>query len=142
MRCALEMLCVGLLLSLCGCGDGTSTQAPSAAEAKSALASYLVAEHQSRCQGRVTLDHLSVTRVGGFESNMGGYPIFAAYSTTCRHGASSETVNGMGQADAAAAYMRRPARGGWEAYMPDIFRRAQLQLDRQIQDALEKLEPR
>jgi hypothetical protein len=142
MQAILAMSCVALVLCLAGCGDGTQGTPPSEAEAKSALTSFLVAEQQAHCRGSVTLNHLSVTRIGRYEGNMGGYPVFAAFSTTCRHGGSSETVNGTGQTNAAAAYMRKSSSGAWEAYMPEIFRQAQMRADRQMEEMLKKLQPR
>jgi hypothetical protein len=141
MRRTMEIFFAGLLLCLCGCGDSSSATPPSEAEARSALAPYLVAEHQKHCQGSATLDRLSVTRVGRYEQSMGGYPIFAALSTTCRHGGSSETFNGMGSANAAAAYLKKTAFGPWEAYMPDVFRQAQTQMNRQMEEMLKKAQP-
>ena len=137
------MFCAGLLLCLCGCGDPTSATPPSETEAKSALASYLVAGSQKHCQGSTTLDRLSGTRVGNYEKSMGGYPIFlAAFTITCRHGNSTETINGLGSAKAATAYLRKTSFGAWEAYTPEVFRQAQAQVNQQMDEMLKKLQPR
>ena len=136
------MLCTGLLLCLCACGDGSSTTPPSEAEAKSALASYVVAQQQSGCRGSVTLDRLSVTRVGSYERNVGGYPVFAAFSITCRHGNTTETMNINGSTAAATAYMRKSSFGAWEAYTPEILRQGQAQMDRQMDEMMKKLQVR
>lgn len=137
------MLGLGMALVLVGYGCRSSAGGPPPLEGdvKPALESYLIAEHQKRCAGTVTLDHLSVTRVGEYQQAMGGYPVFAAFSTTCQSSGNSETFNGEDSSNAAAAYVRKSISGAWEAHTPDVFRQGQAQSSKQIEEMMKKMQP-
>ena len=141
MRRRIMMLGMALVVAGHGCGRSAGSPPPLEGDVKPALESYLIAEHQKRCTGKVSLDHLSVTRVGDYDQVMGGYPVFAGFSTTCQSGGNRETFNGEGSSNAAAAYVRKSISGAWEAYMPDIFRQGQAQASKQVEEMMKKMQP-
>lgn len=120
--------------SLAGC----SRAKPSEAQAQKALESYLLDHEKAHCQGEVSLDHVSVTRVDAYDKQGGGFPVYANFAVKCQEGANSTTWNGDAFPDAMAAEVKQ-ASGGWVAFMPAPFAGGEAAANAAFQQALDKM---
>ena len=126
-----------------------SHSAPSSSEVESALRAYLSSPEAQNCSGTMTLDRLDDVRVGAYQEQFGGWPVYAAHRETCRgethsSGYSSRTVQAYdGSRDAernvAVAFARRSMSGGVELFVPGLFGAGERQMRETIQKSLEKV---
>jgi hypothetical protein len=77
-----------LLSAFVGCSSDTK---PTTDEVEPALKVYLLAEKGRTCKGKVEVARLTVTDVGDFDKQYGGWPVYATFSVTCYEGGNSST---------------------------------------------------
>jgi hypothetical protein len=119
-----------------GCSDDTK---PTPDEVQPALKSYLLAEKAKTCNGRVEVERLTVTSVGEFDKRWGGYPVYATFSVTCFDGGNRTTWNSNDPSEKVmASLVRKNSAGDYECFLPDMFRDAQDQLKKQMENMLKK----
>lgn len=108
------------LLAFAGCsGD----ERPTAEEVEPALKTYLIAHKAKTCNGTVTLDRMSIQRIGDFDKQLGGWPVYATFSVTCKEGSNSTTWNSDDPSSKAMASLaRKTVSGDIECFMPRGFR--------------------
>lgn len=127
-----------LVLALClttmiGCSEDRK---PTAAEVEPALKVYLIGEKARTCAGKVTVDRLSITSVGEYDDNLGGWPVYATFGVTCVEGSSFSTWSNDDPSNKTmASVVRKKLSGEYECFMPELFRQKESQLGRQM-DAL------
>ncbi|HEX4647186.1 MAG TPA: hypothetical protein VH111_00020 [Steroidobacteraceae bacterium] len=126
-----------------------SHSAPSSSDVESALRAYLSSPEAQNCSGTMTLDQLDDVRVGAYQEQFGGWPVYAAHRETCRgeqhsSGYSSrvaQTYDGSRDAErnVAVAFARRSMGGGVELFVPGLFGEGERQMRETIQKSLEKV---
>ena len=118
------------LVLLVGCSDKVK---PSIAESEPGVRAYLLAEKQRTCAGTVTVDQLKITRIGDYEDKYGGWPVYAIFSVACVEGSG---FSNWTNADTSSAHwvtiMRQKMDGGYECYIPEIFRERDNSLSREM----------
>ena len=129
-----RILAVILTLTIfIGCSE---EQKPSTTEVEPLLKAYLIGEKARSCAGTVTVDRISVARIGDYEQKYGGWPVYATFGVTCVEGSSFSVWNNDDTSKTAiVSVVRQKLGGGYECYMPDIFREKDNALSRQM-DAL------
>ena len=99
-----------------------SSSAPSTSEIHSAV--ELEFRRSDQCTGELTIKHLNISRVGDYMPRFGGFPVYGSFAIGCRKGKVSSTNTSSTDQTAAITFVRRSFKG-WEAFTPDIFKRAQ-----------------
>jgi len=129
-------------LFLAGCQKDGGGAKPSITEVTPALSGYLASEEAASGAGSVTVDQLSVTSVGDFNKDMGGWPVFAAsYTVTRRQGVTTvHTTWTPPDAKTAVAFARRTGNGAIECFTPAIFQKAQKDLNSAMQKAIDNVQ--
>jgi len=130
-------LVLGLsLLAFAGCsGD----EKPTAEKVEPALKAYLIAQKAKTCNGTVTLDRMSIQKIGDFDKQFGGWPVYATFSVTCKEGSNSTTWHSDdASSEAMASLARKTASGDIECFMPAMFQNAEEQLKKQLEEAFKK----
>jgi hypothetical protein len=129
------ILCL-LLGAFVGCSSDTK---PTTDEVEPALKAYLLAEKARTCGGTVAVERLSVTDVGDFDKRWGGWPVYATFSVTCYDGGNRSTWNSNDPSSKVmASIVRRNAVGDYECFLPDMFRAAEEQMKRQMENMMKK----
>ena len=123
-----------LLLSTQGCGG--SGAKPSNEQVKKPIKTYLKKQH--KCSGDITVDKLIITKVGDYDKNFEGWPVYAIFDVNCQEGGISTTWKGDGSDKAMTAVIRRGL-GGYEAFMPKIFEDGFRKLEGMTQDLNQKM---
>ena len=131
-----------IVLILAGCQKDGGGPKPSTTDVTPALSGYLASEEASSVPGSVTVDQLSVTSVGDFNKDMGGWPVFAASYVVTRHqGVTTvHTTWRPPDSNTAVAFARRTANGGIECFTPEIFQKAQKDMNSAMQKALDNIQ--
>jgi hypothetical protein len=125
-----------LLAGVVGCSNDAK---PAPVEVEPALKTYLIAEKARTCGGIVTIERLSVTEVKDFDKQWGGWPVYATFSVTCIEGGNRTTCESNDPSDKAmASLVRKNAAGDYECFMPDVFRSAQEQMKKQLENMMKK----
>ncbi len=140
MRRGATALGLGMLAVLHGCGEPAGGPPPAAADVKPALETYLIAHQRQYCSSSVTLDRLAVTRVGGFDRSMGGWPVYAEFAATCHKPGNTVTWHDSGKSNVSAAFVRKSRFGAWEAYQPEILRQGEAMMNQQMGEMLKKMQ--
>ena len=127
----IRMLSTSLFLALIiGCSD---KEKPSIAEAEPGLRAYLIGEKAKSCGGTVSIDQLTITRIGEYEDKYTGWPVYALFSVTCVEGSSFSTwTNEDTSSTNWASIVRQKMSGGYECYVPEVFRQRENELGRQM----------
>lgn len=128
------MLVVFGFVLISGCSQD---EKPTLQQAEPVLRAYLIGEKARSCGGgTVTVDRLSVTKVGEYEDKMGGWPVYATFGVTCVDGSNFSTWNNDDtSANAFASVIRKKLSGEYECFMPEIYRERESQMQKQM-DAL------
>jgi hypothetical protein len=132
-----RMIILSLFLwTFIGCSDDAK---PTPDEVRPALKSYLLAEKAKTCNGRVEVERLTVTSVEEFDKRWGGYPVYATFAVTCFDGGNRTTWNSNDPSQKVmASLVRKNSAGDYECFLPDMFRDAQDQLKKQMENMLKK----
>jgi hypothetical protein len=131
----ITIACV-LLVAFAACSDDTK---PTTDEVEPALKTYLLAEKAKTCNGRVEVERLTVTEVGDFDKRLGGWPVYATFSVTCVEGGNRTSWVSNDPSDKVmTALVRKNAAGDCECFIPDMFRDAQEQLKKQMENMMKK----
>jgi hypothetical protein len=127
----IRMLSTSLLLVLIiGCSD---KEKPSIAETEPGVRAYLMGEKAKSCGGTVTIDQLKITRIGDYEDKYGGWPVYAMFAVTCVEGSSFSTWSNQDtSATNWATIVRQKMSGGYECYVPELFRQRENQMSREM----------
>ena len=92
-----------------------------------------------RINGKVEVERLNVTRVGEFDKQWGGWPVYATFAVTCFDGGNRSTWESNDPSDKVmTSLVRKNALGDYECFMPDMFRDAQEQLKKQMENMMKK----
>ncbi|MEK6755653.1 MAG: hypothetical protein AABZ02_05830 [Bacteroidota bacterium] len=129
-----RLLVIGLsAYALTGCSEHKQ---PTVAEVEPALRTFLVIEKGKSCAGSVAVDHLTITKIGGYEEKYVGWPVYATFAVTCVEGSSFNTwSNDDTSTTAFTSVVREKLGGGYECYIPELFRQRENPMARQL-DAL------
>jgi hypothetical protein len=128
-----------LCLLLAVFGGCTGDTKPSTDEVEPALKAYLIAAKAKTCSSRVDVERLAVTDVGDFDKRWGGWPVYATFSVTCYEGGNRSTWNSNDPSDkVVASVVRRNAAGEYECFLPDMFREAEEQMKKQMENIMKK----
>jgi hypothetical protein len=118
------------LLFAAGCSSEGSP--PSAEEVEPALKHYLIMEKAKTCGGTVTVDRLSILKVGEFESKLDGFPVYATFGVSCVEGSGFSNWNSDDTSTTNfTTVVRRKMSGEIECFMPDLFKERQNAMQRQ-----------
>jgi hypothetical protein len=119
-----------------------SNSQPSVRQIEPLLKNYLESGASSGCSGTLVLEQLDSVSVGTFNSQMGGWPIYAAHVETCHAGGNSVTYDGSKDAEhkVAAVFARRAADGSIELFTPAIFQSAQREMQQTFQKAFDSIQ--
>jgi hypothetical protein len=119
-----------ILVLLVGCSDKVK---PSIAEIEPGVRGYLLAEKKRTCGGNVSVDHLKITRIGDYEDKYSGWPVYAMFSVACveESGFSNWTNDDTSSAHW-VTIIRQKMDGGYECYIPEIFRERDNSLSREM----------
>jgi hypothetical protein len=101
-----------------------SSGKPSLVEVDGALRIFLV---NDRCEGQGTVNSISGLRLGEYDKQLGGWPVYSLYEASCNSVGSSgvkyttEYKSGPEQAKVPVAYARKSG-GKTQVFIPDIFK--------------------
>ena len=128
----LLVLTLGLLI-ISGCSEDNK---PTADQVEPALKMYLVLEKAKTCGGTVSVDRVSINKIGDFESKLDGYPVYATFGVSCSDGSNSSSwVNDDTSTATFTTVVRKKMSGEYECFMPESFQQKQNAMQRQT-DAL------
>jgi hypothetical protein len=115
---------------------------PSVRQIEPLLKDYLESGASAGCSGTLVLEQLDSVSVGTFNSQMGGWPIYAAHVESCHQGGNSTTYDGSKDAEhkVAAVFARRTAAGSIELFTPAIFQSAQREMQQTFQKAFDGIQ--
>ena len=121
-------------------------QKPSIAEVEPALKAYL--ETEASGSGSATVSQLSVTRVGDFVKEIGGWPVYGSYTMTTEQysqiqGAPAVTTASQSvdpNDNSAIGFVRRTATGAVECFMPELFQNAEKEMNSAMQKAVDNIQ--
>jgi hypothetical protein len=125
----LLVLAFGLLI-VGGCSEDDK---PSVEQVEPALKTYLVLEKAKTCGGTVAVDWVSIHKIGDYESNLVGYPVYATFGVTCSEG--SPWVSNDTSTANFTTVVRKKMSGEFECFMPEHFQQRRNAMERQT-DAL------
>jgi hypothetical protein len=130
-----------IVLLLAGCQKNGGGSKPSITEVTPVLSAYLAAQEAASGAGGVTLDQLSVTSVGDFNKDMGGWPVFAgSYAVTHHEGVTTTHLTWRTPgSNTAAAFARRTGNGAIECFTPEVFQKAQKDINSAMQKAIDNI---
>lgn len=127
-----------------------SHAAPSTHEVESALRVYLSSPASQNCAGTMLLEQLDDVRVGEYQEQFGGWPVYAVHRESCQeenHSSgypvrSTQTYDGRRDAErnVAVAFVRRSMRGGVEVFVPGLFRDGERQMQETIRKSFEHVQ--
>jgi hypothetical protein len=119
-----------ILALLVGCSEKVK---PSIAETEPWVRAYLTGEKAKTCDGTVSIDQLNITKIGDYEDKYGGWPVYALFSVTCVGGSSFSTwTNEDTSATNWTTIVRQKMDGGYECYIPELFRQRDNALSREM----------
>jgi hypothetical protein len=126
-----RVLLSGLVLTLLtGCSDRVK---PSISETEPGLRTYLITEKGKSCGGTVNIDQLTITKIGEYEDKYGGWPVYATFAVACVEGSSfSSWTNEDTSSTKWISIVRQKMSGGYECYVPELFRERENELGRQM----------
>jgi hypothetical protein len=111
------------LLIMSGC---SLDEKPSTEQVEPALRAYLTMEKAKSCGGTVTVDRLSILRIGDFESKLDGFPVYATFGVTCTEGSNFSVWNNDDTSSTGlTTVVRKKSTGEFECFMPDVFKERQ-----------------
>ena len=87
---ALSAIVVSIVVVITGCAR--SFAMPSAEELQDPIERYLV--NQQACSGTVKVERLRIDRVGDYDRELGGWPVYAVFEVSCRQSGYTETWTG------------------------------------------------
>jgi hypothetical protein len=122
-------LSLGVLV-ISGCSGNDK---PTVEQVEPALKTYLVLEKAKTCNGTVTVDRVSILKIGDFETKLDGYPVYATFGVVCSEGSvwtSDDTSTAT-----FTTVVRKKMSGEFECFMPEAFQQRKNAMQRQI-DAL------
>lgn len=127
----IRILAASLILALLiGCSDKVK---PSIVETAPWLRTYLIGEKAKSCGGTVNVDQLTLVRIGEYEDKYGGWPVYATFAITCVEGSSFDTwTNEDTSSTNWISVVREKLSGGYECYVPELYRQRQNQLSREM----------
>ena len=119
-----------LVVMMIGCSDRT---APSIAETEPLLRTFLTGEKAKTCGGTVNVDQMSIVRIGEYEDKYGGWPVYATFTFVCVEVSSiSSWTNDDTSSTKWVSVVREKSSGGYECYIPELFRQRENELSRQM----------
>ncbi|MCX6144090.1 MAG: hypothetical protein NTZ35_12825 [Ignavibacteriales bacterium] len=125
-----------LLVAFAACSSDTK---PTMDEVEPALKTYLLAEKARTCNGKVEVERLTVTGVGEFDKQWGGWPVYATFAVTCFDGGNRTTWESNDPSEKVmTSLVRKNAAGDYECFIPDMFRDAQEQMKKQLENMMKK----
>ena len=130
----ISLLLLGVLgLFIGGCSQD---EKPSVDDVIPALKTYLIMEKAKSCGGTVSVDRISILKIGDFESKLDGFPVYATFGVTCQESSNFSTWNSDDTSTVKfTAVVRKKMSGEFECFMPDLFKERQNAMERQ-QEAL------
>lgn len=114
------------------CSDTASK--PSTEDTKAALSKFLRTDFAGKSD--VSLDGPENVRVGDFQPQLGGWPVYADYSISYQE--NGITMTQHGSTDVAAAYAKVEG-GAAVCFTPDFLKELGEQMDKDIADAFSGL---
>jgi hypothetical protein len=126
------LLIVGLsVLVLVGCAG---SKKPTTAEIEPALRTFLIMEKAKSCAGSVSVDHLTIIKIGDYEEKYVGWPVYATFSVACVEGSSFNTwSNDDTSTTVFTSVAREKLSGSYECYIPEQYRQRENPVARQIE---------
>ena len=119
-----------ILALLIGCSDKVK---PSIAETEPGLKTFLIMEKGKTCGGTVSVDQMAIAKIGDYEDKYGGWPVYAKFAVTCVEGSSFSSWTNEDTSSANwTTIVRQKMDGGYECYIPELFRERQNDLGRQM----------
>ena len=119
-----------VLVLIVGCSDKVK---PSIAETEPGLRAYLLGEKRKTCGGTINVDHLTITKIGDYEDKYGGWPVYATFSVACVEGSDfSAWTNEDTSSTNWVSIVRQKMEGGYECYVPELFRERDNDMSRQM----------
>jgi hypothetical protein len=131
MHYFIRILAVCVMVAiLAGCSEKVK---PSIAETEPLLKSFLIGEKARTCGGTVSIDQMTITRIGDYEDKYGGWPVYAMFAVTCVEGTSFNSwTNDDTSSTKWASIVREKGSGGYECYIPELFRVRENDLGKQM----------
>jgi hypothetical protein len=120
------VICLAMLQ---GCGQ----KKPEIADVEPLVDQYLTAKKALTCNGEVTLERLKINRIGDYIKEYGGWPVYSEFEVTCNSDPVSTTWKSTDDGETMTVLVRQTASGGYECFMPDIFRQAEEQLNKMLE---------
>jgi hypothetical protein len=108
---------------------------PAIDEIRKPVSDYLISKLS--CDQPAQLEMLDIESVGGFEREMGGYPVYAAFSVACYDGARTRRWKDSKDKRTVAAFVRRTSSGNFEAYVPSLFQELADSFEQEFADSFE-----
>jgi hypothetical protein len=119
-----------IMVIIIGCSEKVK---PSIAETEPGVRAYLLGEKRKSCGGTVTVDQLTVMRIGDYEDKYTGWPVYATFSVACVEGSSFSNWSNQDTSSAHwVTIVRQKMDGGYECYVPEIFQERDNSLSREM----------
>ena len=119
-----------IIAGVMGCSDKVK---PSITQTEPLLKRFLMDEKQKTCGGPVSVDQMTITNIGEYEDKYGGWPVYALFSVACTEGSA---FSNWSNDDTSAAHwvtiVRQKMDGGYECYIPELFRQHDNALSREM----------
>jgi hypothetical protein len=115
-----------VLLILSGCSDDDK---PTVEQVEPALKVYLVIEKAKTCGGTITVDRVSINKIGDFETKLDGYPVYATFGVKCSEG--SSWISDDTSTATFTTVVRKKTSGEFECFMPEQFQQRRNAMERQ-----------
>ena len=129
MKTVSRFLFLSLSLFLVACSDDDK---PNVEQVEPALKTFLVLEKARTCGGTVTVDRVSIFKIGDYDGKLDGYPVYATFGVTCAEISGNSTWSSDDSSMAKfTAVVRKKTSGEFECFMPDAFKEQRNALQRQ-----------
>jgi hypothetical protein len=121
-----------LALSLLIVGGCSEDEKPNIEQVEPALKTYLVMEKAKTCGGTVSVDRVSINKIGDFESKLDGYPVYATFAVICVESSNSSSwISDDTSTAEFTTVVRKKSSGEFECFMPEAFQQRRNAMERQ-----------
>ena len=125
-----------LTLGLFIVGGCSQDEMPTVEQVEPALKTYLVMEKAKTCGGTVSVDRVSINKIGEYDTKLAGYPVYATFAVICADG--SNTSSWISDDTSTATFttlVQKKSTGEFVCFMPEGFQQRRNAMERQT-DAL------
>lgn len=110
-----------------------SSGKPRPDEIEPLLREYLTGDLEEKdCPDGLTIEGLTIVKVGDYDGAMGGWPVYADSKVRCDSGKLHTTFDSSKNPQAVSVFVRRDKEGNLECFMPEFAEKAMADFNRAI----------